>query len=65
MTRDNCDQRPRILIDANRDGQSATWRRHPASKGELAATPGAALDAALAEIGGEDAVIIYARYPPP
>jgi hypothetical protein len=65
MKLDHCDSRIRIHIEANRDGQSATWKRHPAGKGEFAASPGAALDAAIAELGIEEAVIILNGRPPP
>lgn len=60
-----CDARPRVFIEPNRDGQSCTWKRHPAARGEFAATAGAALDAALATIGREPAVIIYGPCVPP
>lgn len=55
----NCDGRPRIFINAHRDGQTASWARHPAAKPTFATSPGAALEAALQEIGGEAAVIIW------
>lgn len=65
MSPNHQDARPRIHIEANRDGTSATWKRHPAGKGEFAASPGAALDAAIAELGIEEAVIILNGRPPP
>lgn len=64
MKLDQMDARPRIHIDANRDG-SAGWKNHPAGKGRYAPTPGAAFEAALAEIGGRDAVVIFQGKPPP
>lgn len=60
-----CDARPRVFIEPNRDGVSCVWKSHPAARGEFAATPGAALDAALATIGHEAAVIIFGPCVPP
>jgi hypothetical protein len=65
MSPDHQDARTRIHIDANRDGQSARWKLHPAVLGTPAATPGAALDAAIAELGIDEAVIILNGRPPP
>ena len=59
MTKEHCDARPRVHITRNRDGRTCTWSRHPAAKGQFAGTPGQALDAALAELGGVPAVIIF------
>ena len=59
MSEDQCDARPRVHITPNRDGRTFTWSRHPAAKGRFAGSPGQALDAALAEIGGGPAVIIW------
>ena len=58
MKPDNCDARPRIHIEANRDG-SAGWQHHPAGKGMYAPSPGAAFEAAIADIGDASAVIIW------
>lgn len=58
-----CDLRPRIHIEPNRDGKSCVWKRHPTARGEFAESPGAALDAALASIGHEAAVIIWGAVP--
>lgn len=60
----DCDARPRIYITGNRDKRSATWTRHPAARPVFATSPGAALDAALEELGGEAAVVIWAPKPP-
>ncbi len=60
----NCDARPRIHIDAHRDG-SAGWKSHPAGKGQYAPTPGAAFEAAIAEIGDAPAVVIWSGRAPP
>ena len=55
----NADGRPRIFISPNRDRVTVNWSRHPAGRPQFAATPGAALDAALAELGHAPAVIIW------
>lgn len=65
MTPDHQDSRARIHIDANRDGVTAQWKRHPAAKGQFAPTPGAALDAAIAELDGAPAVVIWGGRAPP
>lgn len=58
MTRHaRADARPRIWIEPRADG--AAWRTHPAGLPNRAATPGEALEEALATIGGQSAVIIY------
>lgn len=55
----SADGRPRIWIASNRDHQTANWSRHPAGRPVFAATPGAALDAAIAELGDAPAVILW------
>lgn len=56
---DRADARPRIWINPNRDGTTATWSRHPQGRAQFAASPGAALDAAIAELGGVPVVAIW------
>ena len=64
--RTDADARPRIHIDADKATATARWKLHPAALGTPAATPGAALDAAIAELGIEEAVVILnGRQPPP
>lgn len=63
MKLDRCDSRQRIHIDA--DGTATRWKLHPAAIGTPAASPGAALDAAIAELGIEEAVVILNGRPPP
>lgn len=60
----DCDGRPRVFITANRDRKTAMWRRHPAARPTFALSPGAALDAALAELDGEAVVVIFEPCPP-
>jgi hypothetical protein len=57
MIADHCDSRPRVFIDRTPDG-SATWKRHPAGKGEPALSPGSALDAFIEATGAGDVVAI-------
>jgi len=63
MSPGNQDSRQRIHIDA--DGTAARWKLHPAALGTPAASPGAALDAAIAELRIKEAVIILNGKPPP
>lgn len=64
MTIPHADGRTRIYITGNRDRHTATWSRHPAARPTFALSPGAALDAALEELGGEAAVVIFEPGPP-
>lgn len=64
MKADQQDARTRIHIDAHRDGMTASWKRHPAGKGEFAPSPGAAFEAAIADIGDAPAVIIWSGRSP-
>jgi hypothetical protein len=65
MITTNADGRPRIFITANHDRKTAMWRHHPAARPIFAASPGAALDAALAELDGAAVVAIFEPGPPP
>lgn len=58
------DSRPRIYIEANRDGESVTWKRHPSAKGNHERSISAAIDTALEEIGHAPAVIFWEPKPP-
>jgi hypothetical protein len=64
MTIEHADGRPRVFITSNRDKRTCVWARHPSARGTFALSPGAALDAALAELGGEAAVVIFEPRPP-
>jgi hypothetical protein len=57
MTRHTrADGRPRIWIEPRADG--AAWRTHPAGLPNRAATPGEALEEALATMGRPEAAVI-------
>ncbi|MES2289329.1 MAG: hypothetical protein V4530_06280 [Pseudomonadota bacterium] len=55
---DRADGRPRVYIRARRDGR-AGWSHSPNGLERVTSTPGAALDDALGELGGVNAVVIF------
>ncbi|AHE56049.1 hypothetical protein [Sphingomonas sanxanigenens] len=56
--RERADARPRIYIRPCTPAPAHCWSLAPGAVPKLAETPGAALDAALAAIGGGEAVVI-------